>query len=299
MKTTFIEFAAADGILLQGLLFEADQRSNASAAVAHLHGLAGSFYENAFIRVMAEQYTASGVAFLSFNNRGHDYIADLRVVGQKPGSRQGGGAHEVFSECTLDVVAAVGALEHAGYRHVYLQGHSTGANKAVYAVADRGARLNVSGIILMSPCDDIALMLKARGSEMDADQEEATLLKDAGNGDQLLRRSVFFSYPLSANAYLRDFRPGSAMDVFRYREPATSWGWSESIAVPMLATFGGEGDLLQQEPHDALRILRSQAKRCPDFTGVVVPGSGHSYSGKERAIAELVRDWVLGRCARA
>jgi pimeloyl-ACP methyl ester carboxylesterase len=56
--------------------------------VVHVHGWDGNFYENRFIDHAAQVCGRMGIGFISGNNRGHDYIADIlrdrRTVGQGP-----------------------------------------------------------------------------------------------------------------------------------------------------------------------------------------------------------------------
>ena len=60
----------------------ATAKDSIPATVIHIHGSCGNFYENAFIATMARLYTARGVNFLSFNNRGHDCIAEAYQNGR-------------------------------------------------------------------------------------------------------------------------------------------------------------------------------------------------------------------------
>lgn len=76
MKAEFVRFFTDDNIELQGL-YSAPRDVPAQAAIVHVHGLAGSFYENRFVDYLADMLTDRGYAFLTFNNRGHDYLSDL------------------------------------------------------------------------------------------------------------------------------------------------------------------------------------------------------------------------------
>ena len=59
-----------------------------SVCVVHVHGWDGNFYENRFVDHAAQVCSRVGIGFVSGNNRGHDYIADIlrdtRTVGQGP-----------------------------------------------------------------------------------------------------------------------------------------------------------------------------------------------------------------------
>jgi len=48
-----------------------------SYCVVHVHGWDGNFYENRFIDHAAQVCSSLGIGFVSGNNRGHDYIADI------------------------------------------------------------------------------------------------------------------------------------------------------------------------------------------------------------------------------
>jgi len=45
--------------------------------LVHVHGWDGNFYENRFIDHAAEVCARQGIGFVTGNNRGHDYIADI------------------------------------------------------------------------------------------------------------------------------------------------------------------------------------------------------------------------------
>ena len=64
-----ITFKSSAGLHLDGLLF---QKDNYRKTIIHVHGSYGNFYQNHFLRLMARQYTDSGINFLSFNLAGHD-----------------------------------------------------------------------------------------------------------------------------------------------------------------------------------------------------------------------------------
>ena len=51
MKTRFIRFQAEDGLWLQGLFYEPDQK--ATQVVLHIHGMGGNFYENKFYETVS------------------------------------------------------------------------------------------------------------------------------------------------------------------------------------------------------------------------------------------------------
>src|SRR5258708_4101905 len=124
MKTTFTRVVTEDKLILQGLLYEPDQKTD--KIILHVHGMAGNFYENKFLDVMAKTFTDNGWALLVPNTRGHDFISDFPVAGEKEEYKRIGNFREKFEECVLDIKAWLDFASTENYRDVVLQGHSLG-----------------------------------------------------------------------------------------------------------------------------------------------------------------------------
>src|SRR3989344_860743 len=101
MKTEFLRTTTEDKLILQGIIYSPDQPTNKE--ILHIHGMAGNFYENRFLDAMAKTLTDNGWAFLAPNTRGHDFIADFPVEGDKEEFKRVGNVFEKFEECVLDI----------------------------------------------------------------------------------------------------------------------------------------------------------------------------------------------------
>lgn len=289
MKTSFISFQTEDNILLHGLLFQ--NEGSCDTIVIHVHGMAGNFYENSFIAEMAKQYTSNGLSFLTFNNRGHDYYCDLLHV-DTGDSSLGGAAFEVFEECLFDIQGAIKFAKNSGYSRIILQGHSSGANKAVYYLSQ--SKNDICGVALISPCDDIGLHVDEIGEE-----KRIELLKyakaqiDAGNQDHLMPHNTFFDYLLSAKTYENCFKYGSAMDTFPYRTPEDEFSAFGAIRIPIFVCFGNDGDYLLQDTNEVEQMLKKKTSTFASLSFEVIDGASHSYSGKEGALAFAIINWIV------
>ena len=86
----------------------------------------GNFYENRFLDILAKSYTDKNYAFLTFNNRGRDFITELlkgndfTIIG---------GSLERFKDCILDIDGVLNWAKEKGYKEIILEGHSYGCNK--------------------------------------------------------------------------------------------------------------------------------------------------------------------------
>ncbi len=289
MKTEFIRFLTQDGVELQGLYFAPADRT-AAKGVLHVHGFAGNFYENRFIDHLAKTLTEGGYAFLSFNNRGHDYLSDLLRKEDKGWTYvPGGRAHEIFAECLYDIDAALHFLEGRGVIEVCLQGHSSGANKVVFHQYHRKSR-NVRALILLSPNDDIGLQEDARGDRFEEVLDIARALVKAGRGDELMPEGP--SYPISANSYLDYFGSESSADVFPYRDPQAKFEEVSTLRCSLLILFAGSGEYLLGNLNETLALLRSKATASPRVDVGIIDGAPHDYLGRERDLSSAVVGWL-------
>ena len=289
MKTTFINFTALDKTQLQGLLFEPTKKKD--TIVIHVHGMAGSFYENSFIPIMAEKFTEKDIAFLSFNNRGHDYICDLnRINGSEVESIKGGAAFEIIEESKHDIKGALLYVNKLGYSKVILQGHSSGANKIIYSLSHQ--EMLVDGIVLLSPCDDVGLHIDEVGEKQGNLVAIAESYINSNAPETLMPENTFFDYLLSAKTYLNFFKNESAFDVFPYRDPCKEFNDFSKVTVPMLITFGTDGEYLLQSAEEVYDILLQKKSDKTNLTLVEIQGASHSYTGKEEVVALKIVDWI-------
>lgn len=289
MRTSFVDFFATDGVKLQGLLFETEHEKK--TIVIHVHGMAGSFYENSFIPVMADCYTKNGLAFLSFNNRGHDYLCDLvKTQNGETDSVMGGAAYEIIEESLYDIEGAITYVKALGYNDIILQGHSSGANKIVFSMSQRP--LDVLGIALLSPCDDIGLHVDDVGNKRAELIKHAETLINAGTPTALMPENTFFSYWLSAQTYLNCFEDGSSLDTFPYRDAENEFRMFRNIEVPIFVSFGTDGEFLLQEPEYAYSILNQKKSPKATLSFHKIDGASHSYTGKEDELVLKIVDWI-------
>lgn len=292
MKTEFINIVSSDYITHQGLLFSPDNM-DFKKIIIHIHGMAGNFYENSFIPIMAEQYTANNISFLTFNNRGHDYICDCKR-NNSDGSAEsfsGGTAYEVLEDCIFDIEGAITFAKERGYREIILQGHSSGANKIVYTMSKK--QMNVHGVILISPCDDIGVSIDAIGSDRRIELlNHAKDLVAQGKDDTFMPDGAFFSYPYTAKAYLNSFLDNSALDMFPYRTPSSPFVEFGSISTPMLIVFGNKGEFLLQDHKSVFDLLNQKKHPRMRLTCEIIDGASHSYTLKENDLAHTILNWI-------
>ena len=118
MKQELVRMNSIDGIEMVGILYEPEEKSN--TIVIHVHGLCGNFYENRFLDILAKTYTNKGISFLTFNNRGTNFISEL-LKGNE--FEIIGGCYEKFIDCLLDIEGAINYDKEKGYKDIIIEGH--------------------------------------------------------------------------------------------------------------------------------------------------------------------------------
>jgi len=293
MKGEFVKLLTGDGLELQGL-FVTPGAGAADKTVIHTHGLDGNFYENRFIDHVAAACVEAGFNFITFNNRGHDYISDFIV--EAPGSgefsyRQIGGMYELFEESLLDIAAWVEFARSRGAARLIIQGHSHGALKAAYYLAN-GDTCGVEGLVLLSPSDDFGKQRNSLGDRFDSALALADGLVRDGRGLDLMPPDTFH-YPVSAQSYSDIYRPGSPLALFNVSGTDRSeFPELASIAVPVLMIVGSVEEAFLGDPREFLEAAGKLLANAPSFEGTVLAGAPHNYLGSDAEVGDKIGAWL-------
>jgi pimeloyl-ACP methyl ester carboxylesterase len=291
MKGELIRVKAEDGLELVGF-YAAPPGRAARRAVLHVHGSAGNFYENRFVSSVCEAVTAKGLAFLTLNNRGHEYISD-NLVGDAPGTtfRMGGASRETLGECLLDIGGGARFLTERGHDGIYFEGHSLGCVKVVHYLAERRDR-RAAGAILLSPADMFGLRIDKAAGRFDDIVDEARRLVASGRGDTLMPE-VTRVVPYSAATVASLYGDPATGDVFPFRlGEKGDFRRLASLAVPLLVTYGTVEEAVTVSIEDALALVESHAASSPRVRTLAIPGANHIYLGHEPALADAVAAFV-------
>jgi pimeloyl-ACP methyl ester carboxylesterase len=220
---------------------------------------------------------------LRVNNRGHD-TAFLTPHGTL------GSALEIVDECRHDWKAWLDFAERGGYRRVALWGHSLGAVKTIYYLANVPERRVVCAVASSPPRFSYSMYLDSEaGADFKDDLARATQLIERGDGNTIVEVSVppqvvpsLGKFWFSARSYIDKYGPEDRYDYFRYLLP---------VQVPLLLTLGSlEASLLQFEP---LAVRGSSLHdELPHVEFATVDGADHSYSNHTAELSETIRRWL-------
>jgi pimeloyl-ACP methyl ester carboxylesterase len=267
-----------------GILYE--RRENRTTIV-HVHGSFGNFYQNEFLRVMAETYLRGGINFLSFNLRGHDALTE--GYRHEWDFEYAGGAITSFDSCVQDLQGAVDFVSPISDR-VILQGHSMGCDRVLHYMLSTG---NHHESILLSPCDSYELQadwIAPETAEQQVDRLRAAN-RDAPDYDWLplneygIRRGDWsYSIPITRPSFLSVVE-GPAFKLVRLSKPAEFF-----IDQRMLIYIGGD-DTLQTAPRDAMLTYFTERVADVRLTSLY-PEGDHSLWGCEEEVSNEIVAWV-------
>lgn len=284
MKQELVRINSIDEIEQPGILYTPNEDTD--KIVIHVHGLNGNFYENRFLDILAKSYTDKNYAFLTFNNRGRDFITELlkgndyTIIG---------GSLERFKDCILDIDGVVNWVKEKGYKEIILEGHSYGCNKVLYYYNHRKDD-SIKKIVLLAPCDIPSEGKKFLSEEeYNKAKEESTRLVQENKENELIDFSVMANGKIAAGTYYNDFLPNGENDFIRYVDGIN--GKSQvlnNIYVPTLVIFGDADECVLTQPIDVVKeYLKNNLSNC---NIQIIDGADHAYTGRYEELGKVIKN---------
>lgn len=282
---------STDGIELDSVLFEPVQPTK--KIIIHVHGKEGHFVQNHFVSKMGIAYPAYGYAFLTFNNRGHDYMADLlKKTSTGYTWEQGGSVYDILENAKLDIEGIIRYVTSLGYTDITLQGHSLGPHKICYYIANTPDH-PVSRLILLTAAD-----VQYQFDSSVPDWQKYSLLAkqmiDDGHGRDLMPIRLWSNCPVSAATYWNYTNPNTNCFIFNGTNPDQEYKNFNTITLPMIV-INPENDVATGiEQQKALDLIK-QNSVSKDIETRMVPEAVHNFLGKEDMLVDMIIHWLQTR----
>ncbi|MEK9181190.1 MAG: alpha/beta hydrolase [Patescibacteria group bacterium] len=297
-----VEFITSDRLKLPGMLFEPKKKSRKALIYLHGNGSSSVFYSLNRLREQAEFLAGQGIAFFAFNNRGSGQISKVKKI-FKSGEKKvpAGTAYELIRDCVKDIDGAVAFLKSLGYREFYLIGFSTGANKICVYNFYR-PKNPIAKYILVGGADDSGMFYRQLGRRKFEELLKIARKKiSVGKGKELIphhRLNAIYSY----QAFYDTANPDGDYNIFPFNEALKKLKLSKkklfrhfsSITKPTLAIYGEKDEYCSGPVRKVVEILKKQVSAPDKFRFAIFKKADHGLSGKERALARLVADWLKG-----
>ena len=290
-----INFMATDGVNLEGILYKAS--SNISEKIIlSVHGMTSNCFKNRDIEI-AKKANEKGIDYFAFNNRGSEIVKyiEKETEGQ-PAKELAGTAYEDVLEGYEDIVGAIIKLKELGYKNIYLQGHSLGCTKIVYTYNelinnDETEILeNIKGVILLSLVDiPMALKVYLRDNFKQY-LDYAEKLEHENKIYEMMPRESFI-HPISVKSFLRYARDNKDIDFANYGKD-NELEKLNNIQVPLFMRWGNDNEMIIQQA-DELSTMVNNIITNENKNIDYIDGANHSYTGKEKELAEQIVEFVV------
>ena len=290
-----INFMATDGVNLEGILYKAS--SNISEKIIlSVHGMTSNCFKKRDIEI-AKKANEKGIDYFAFNNRGSEIVKyiEKETEGQ-PAKELAGTAYEDVLEGYEDIVGAIIKLKELGYKNIYLQGHSLGCTKIVYTYNelinnDETEILeNIKGVILLSLVDiPMALKVYLRDNFKQY-LDYAEKLEHENKICEMMPRESFI-HPISVKSFLRYARDNKDIDFANYGRD-NELEKLNNIQVPLFMRWGNDNEMIIQQA-DELSTMVNNIITNENKNIDYIDGANHSYTGKEKELAEQIVEFVL------
>ena len=287
MNVDLVNVQTRDGLRLDGFLRKptspVPSRFGIDVAIC-FHGVTGNFYQAGVFDEATDRLAEGGCAVLRVNNRGHDPIsmAAYNNAGRSPL----GAAYEMVDDCRYDWDAWIGFAAEQGFRRIGIWGHSLGAVKSIYYMAEE-KDVRVRCMVAASP-PRFSYQLFSQAPEEGADFTRVCQLAqqhvDAGQAETLLQTSHPVPLLIAARVFLDKYGPEARYDIVEH---------IPNLRVPTLLFIGTD-----ETPHLSFAgspEMRRLAGEVENFRFEPIPGADHFYTHQRDYVWDLVSGWLEGQ----
>lgn len=296
MKLELIQFPNINNFFLPGLLYEPENGSEKVLIYLHGNGSSGGFYSVELQNVFGKTLADNGISYFTFTNTGGHLIQKFDKITNGERERVVAGvAYELIKDCIGDIDGAINFVKSRGYKHIYLIGSSTGANKI--CIYDFYKKKNlVEKYVLESGGDDSGLYYNDVGNKkfrlaLQKCREEI----EKGKGRNLVPNYLYDS-PISYQSLYDQINPDGDYNVFPFywqlngtkimkKEP---WREIKKIVKPTLVIYGDKDEYCYGKVQDCVESIKNAVVGRKNFCFEIIQSADHSYFGKSKELAEKV-----------
>jgi len=282
MLADLVQTTTADGIRLDGV-FQSPPNGGAAArpenAWCLVHGTGGNFYGSTLLEACAERLLELGYPVLRINTRGHDGI-NTAATSSRGGLRLGA-TYEVVDDCRRDLSAWCDWLRQRTGRGVGLLGHSLGAVKCLYALAQHPGL--ATRVIAISPprLSYSWFCTSPEGARFLETYRRAERHVQEGQPLALVEVQLPLPFVISAAGYLEKYGPEERYNYLRFLA---------AVQCPALVTLGSievQTNMAFRGAPEAIAGVRHERLLVETITG-----ADHFYSDARAELLARMEGWL-------
>jgi len=281
-----IDFFATDGALLNGILY----KKNSKKVIIAVHGMSSHCMKERD-SIIAKTVNEKDISYFCFNNRGSELVRYVKIKEQK---QLGGTTYEDVLDAYFDIKGAILKMKELGFEEIYLQGHSLGCTKIVYAYnklkkeRDFAILRNLKGVMLLSLVDIPRALKIFTGEKFNEYLSLAESKENEGKYYELMPQTAFI-HPISVKTYLRYCKYNEDIDFAKYHEK--DFEVLNSISVPLFMRWGNVNEMIEQDAKELSEMVNSAIdNENKDIS--YVDGADHGYFGKEEELANQILEFI-------
>lgn len=281
-----VEIITPKNFLLNGLWFGSKRPKR---VLIWIHGLTSSAFSKQGI---IEHLTDKETAVLTFNNRGHDNVARVSNIATGK-SILAGAAYEKFEDCVDDIDGAITFAKKIKAKEIYLVGHSTGCQKAIYWAHKKAKR--VQGVVLLAPISDYAGMVAKYGlPKLRIMQALAKAMLRSGRSHEFVQSKFWTDEPNSPQRFLSLYTADSVeQSIFSYFDSKKPAHILKKVQTPILAIFAQKDEYADRPAQEIVNWMEEHTKT--QLLSLVVKNATHGFKGHEKPVAKAIKLWILGK----
>ena len=270
-----------------------DKNLNTDEVVISIHGMQSNCFKKRE-DILAKKINEAGIAYFAFNNRGTEIMCYTKKIdGTK--TLNGGCAYEDVLDSYYDIKGAINKMIELGYSKIYLQGHSLGCTKIVYAYnrlkkENSSILKNIKSIILLSLVDLVDLQKYDLGIDKYNEMLKFAIEKEKNNEIMDLMPQDSFDHPISVKSYLRYYRDNKDIDFARFSDKNYNFKELNNIDIPLFLRWG-EKDLVIQNLNELSEFLKEKINNNNLDIGYI-KDTDHGYTNKEEILGEEIVEFL-------
>ena len=273
------------GILLEGILYK--ETKNPSSILIAITGIHAKDEKNPFYDIIGFTLNKSNIDFICAHTS--DAIKKTTQNNFLTGKKETFGSfNEDFNNTEEDIEAYINYIEKLKYKHIYLAGHSIGANKIIYYLSKNHDR-RIEKYILMSPANISKLIEKNTKTELNLIKEYKEQKKD----NEIIPFLLFGWYQCTTkSAY--DWVYNNILDNIHYDKDG-DFSQINKITHSGAMIIGSFDRLACGDPIGFLENINNHTQNKEKNKLLFIEETGQVYQKKEREIANLllniIKEW--------
>jgi hypothetical protein len=296
MRLDLVQFPNTNNVFLPGLIYEPENGSDKVLISLHGNGSSGGFYNVELQNIFGKTLTDNNISYFTFTNTGGHLIQNFdKIINGEKDRVVAGVAYELIKDCIYDIDGAINFVKSRGYKHIYLIGASTGANKI--CVYDFYKEKNiVEKYVLESGGDDSGLYYHSVGDKKFRSTLQICVKKvNEGKGRNLVPKYLS-DVPISYQSLYDQINPNGDYNIFPFYwllngvEIIKKVPWREikKVVKPTLVIYGDKDEYCYGKVQDCVKLIKNAVIGKEDFCFEIIPDADHSYFGKRKELVDKV-----------